>query len=840
VWLAGVASRSVVYPDQVGDLEPPEKGVAHGTDARTISLRGTTVAPPEHPDTRYHLGELVASGGQGDIHRVYDRQLRRWMVMKLLARDCVEDPIAVARFVQEAQITAQLQHPNIVAVHEIGTLGDGRPYYTMAEVRGRTLSSVIAAVHAASRDGWGLEPGGFGFRRLIDVFHRVCEAVGYAHSCGVVHRDLKPLNVMVGAFGEALVLDWGLSRVLGMPATDHPLSTSRQHDDTLVSAAGTIVGTRGYMSPEQATGETTIGPAADVYALGMMLREILTGAPPGLDEVIGLLRPIARVSERPIPDELIAICTRATAAAPANRFSTGRELAHEIAGFLDGDRKRERAHELLAEARALTPTIAELRERAAELHRQARAVLDPLPPWADSAHKEPGWELEDRARALELEADLATLEMTRLVDSSLIEADLPEGHTLLARHYRALHEAAERTGEPTAPRLEVLLRGHDRGEHAAYLAGTGALSIHTEPPAEIELRRYETRGRRLVDVHVRHLGRAPITACELPRGSYLLILRAPGHHEVRYPVAIGRQEHWVSQRPGASEPTPILLPPLGVIGDDEIYVPAGPFTCGGDREAAGEVLPRRQIWVDAFAIRRHPITNLEVLEMVNALIDERDPAAEELALGVVPRHRGTSAGEAGTLVWPRDASGHFALGADDEGVEWGPQVPAFMINWNGAVAYARWLGGRTGRSYRLPGELEYEKAARGADGRAFPWGDFFDPTWACMRTSHEAGIRPVPIDEFPVDESPYGVRGLAGNVVEWCGDEYRREGPPLDAGIYVPPRELSPDAPVSERTLRGGCFLFDSFLLRAASRHNTPSVVRDVTLGFRLARSIDF
>ncbi|HEY6036283.1 MAG TPA: hypothetical protein VIV58_18530, partial [Kofleriaceae bacterium] len=141
-----------------------------GVDAPTLSLRGHRVAPAAAvvQDGRYDIGELVGSGGQGDVYRVYDRELRRHMVMKVIGPDGASDPIALARFVQEAQITAQLQHPNIVPVHEIGTLTSGNRYYTMAEVRGRTLQSVIDAVHAASGDEWGVEPGGFGFRRLID------------------------------------------------------------------------------------------------------------------------------------------------------------------------------------------------------------------------------------------------------------------------------------------------------------------------------------------------------------------------------------------------------------------------------------------------------------------------------------------------------------------------------------------------------------------------------------------------------------------------------------------------------------------------------------------------
>jgi formylglycine-generating enzyme required for sulfatase activity len=110
-----------------------------------------------------------------------------------------------------------------------------------------------------------------------------------------------------------------------------------------------------------------------------------------------------------------------------------------------------------------------------------------------------------------------------------------------------------------------------------------------------------------------------------------------------------------------------------------------------------------------------------------------------------------------------------------------------MVNWHGAVAFADWESRRCGRAYRLPGELEFEKAARGVDGRSFPWGDAFDPTWAGMRLSREGSLRPVEVDAFPVDVSPYGARGMAGNTISWCADEYRREGPPLVDGIYLPP-----------------------------------------------------
>ena len=208
-----------------------------------------------------------------------------------------------------------------------------------------------------------------------------------------------------------------------------------------------------------------------------------------------------------------------------------------------------------------------------------------------------------------------------------------------------------------------------------------------------------------------------------------------------------------------------------------------------------------------------------------------------MALLVAPRERGGSPDTPGALVYGRDDQGRFFCRADADGDVWRPGEPVTLVDWFGARAYAAWRAERDGLPWRLPGELEWEKAARGADERLFPWGDRFDPSWCCMRDSH-AGKRTTPLAEsFPSDCSPYGVRGLAGGVRDWCLDAHRPEGPVLDQGRWVPAVEREDDATVA-RVERGGAWYGFERDSRAANRFATRPTARFHNIGFRLCRSL--
>ena len=815
------------------------------------------------------LGPLGA-GAVGEVRRVRDRDLNRIVAMKILRKRHLPKPSAVARFVEEAQATGQLQHPGIVPVHDLGRLPDGRLYFTMNEIRGRTLADVIREVHSASSPaGWATGATGWTFRRLLDALRDVCEAVGYAHQRGVIHRDLKPQNVMVGAWGQVLVVDWGIAKILGRRAPlerqateEADIVTDRSMNDAQATRDGAVAGTPTYMSPEQARGEIDrLDARTDVYALGALLYELLAGRTPyqhglGWDVVEQVLagppQPLAEVEPEdslhparpPTPPELIEICDRAMAREPSDRFENAGELAAELSAWLDGQRKRQRALAVVASARAKTPEAKALRRRAASLRADAAEALRNIPDWAPEDLKAVGWAMDDQALAMETAARLADLESRALLHGALTHVpDLPEAHAGLADRYRADHSAAEANGDvDAAARAEVMLRTHvsalpaghtSRRRHRAYLEGNGALTLRTDVPAEVLLHRYEARNRRWVPRFERSLGTTPLEDVALPMGTFVAVLRSEGRQDVPYPILVRRREHWNGIPPGASTTRPIALPQPDAIGDD-CYVPAGWFTFG---EVSGDSLPLSRVWLDGFMMQRFQITNREYMVFLDDLVAS---GREDEALRHVPRERPGTRQERGPMIYGTDDEGRFILRADAEGDLWGPDWPVLMIDWLGASAYARWRAARDGLPWRLPSELEWEKSARGVDGRIFPWGPTLDPSWCAMRESHAGRRLPSPVDSYPVDTSVYGVRGLGGNARDWCADHFSKRGPRVSpTGFGLPAQQPSLDASDDDDRVvaRGGYWAGFPHNARSTFRYGTEISNRLSTLGFRLVRT---
>jgi serine/threonine-protein kinase len=331
------------------------------------------------------------------------------------------------------------------------------------------------------------------------------------------------------------------------------------------------------------------------------------------------------------------------------------------------------------------------------------------------------------------------------------------------------------------------------------------------------------------------LGVTPLQEVPLQKGSYRLRLRAPGRAEVRYPVLIERGGHWDGVPPGEGEAFPIVLPAEGELGEDDCYVPAGWCWTGGGPGAA-DTLPVRRVWVDAFVLRRHPVTNAEYLAFLNALIAE---GREDEAVMACPRPHPSMPQTTGELLYARDDAGCFALRAvpgDASGEVWQPDWPVVLVDWHNAVAHARGLASGMRLPWRLPNELEREKAARGADGRHYPWGDHFDATWACVLDSQAGDPVRAGVADYPLDESPYGARGLAGNVRDWCENVWTPDGPDAPGGRL----RLAPatHADAEFRAVRGGAWTSRPELSRAEARFASKPTMRWTTTGLRLARSV--
>jgi len=821
--------------------------------------------------SRYERLEEIGHGGFAVVHRARDRKLGREVALKVMRDDVKVDPEGLARFRREAEAAARLSHPNIVTILDAGE-DAGQMVIAMELVHGETLAHMLGARRVE-------------LRALVALLEKVARGVHHAHERGIIHRDLKPSNVLVTLAGEPKVADFGLAHLGGR--------------DTALTKSGALLGTPLYMAPEQAEGRVgAITARTDVYALGAMLYEIISGRPPHVgDTAIEICRRI--LDEEPITPrrlntrvsrDLEVVALVAIDKDPRRRYATAGAFADDLRRWLAGEpivarpagaltravkwvrrhptrsavagllalgllvaallradsamktardrttalmavkiatekrdweslarawtqlealgdpgagrqaaqalqraaeeRAEKRAAELAQRAEEAERDYGRLKERLRELDRLIEDEMVRVENWSPPSEKARGWALmTERDRLADAEPAVEA-RVTGLWNSAMRARP---GERSYARRlgdflWSRMAEAEDAGDAVRSRRAAATLRrfAEDAGlaDVLERLDAGGTVTLESDPPgAEVAVFRYETADDRTLVA--RPFAR---TGATLPAGSYLFILRARGCRDVRYPLSVGR---------GTKHEARVKLYTDDEIGRDFVYVPAGTFHFRSD-----------SIVDDGPGLTGHPyvadffISRLEVTANdYGAFLNDRSYHTLEQAARFAPR--GLS-GREGDRLW---------IEADLDG------RPIVSISWHAAQAYGAWLTARARAAgekvtYRLPTATEWQKAARGADPRAYPWGSMFDWTFAQGGRSRPAPHKLEKVGSYPRDESPYGVRDMSGSVSEWTsdGDE-------------------------NGRLVCGGSWVHtDARHMIATSLSQMGPDARDVYLGFRLVR----
>ena len=763
-------------------------------------VRKRTITPPKVSQAtlegQYEFDRLLGKGGMGEIWLTRDQRLERQVAIKVVRRGVKNPDEASNALGDEARLTAGLQHPNIIPIHDIGITDDGGVFYAMKRVRGKSLRDILATL----RIGGPATTERYSLIKLVAILHKVCQAIAFAHAEGVLHRDLKPANIMVGDYGEVLIIDWGLARKKPPRISGQP----PEPDEATIAQ-----GTPSYLPPEEVRyGYLGNDERSDVYSLGALLYQILTWHPPfrkkrSEDFNVFIKRvvetapipPQQRAGARQLPPDLVSLATRCLQKRPEDRIQTAGEMALELVAHIEGTKakaaRQEEAALANASANAAVDRLGELQSQLHEMRVGLIAASADTPPWSTAEQRKLLYRAETRIHECERDLLDAHNEAVEYFHQAL--SHVPEDRVALsglADLYWDRFKGAEAVGaEQDRMRFEALIRIFDEDRYRDRLRGEGELSIQTDPEGcQVELSRRLEMERRFVYTESRELGQTPIPPRSLQRGRYLLTIEGLDGLVVRYPVNIDRGSQVL-----------VDIPMHLQIPDGLLVIPRGPFPYG---ESSGLTVD-----LPAFAIGRFLVTFREYLEFI-AFTREQDRFEAWMRL---PRSRGIPGHH-----WKWDGSTYQL---ESPGVSIEPDFPVVGISQDDARTYCWWLSMNSGRQYRLPAEEEWEKAARGPDGRLYPWGNQFDPSFCLMRETRRGGSALEAVGSVPGDESPYGVRDMAGLVKEWCSSGTEQDE--------------------FWRPVRGGSWIDPSFACNVTRRNGLPEDTTADDLGFRVVLDLE-
>ncbi|HEY4179169.1 MAG TPA: bifunctional serine/threonine-protein kinase/formylglycine-generating enzyme family protein [Kofleriaceae bacterium] len=786
-------------------------------DTHTRAKKPTTI-PPSLPaadmvGSRYKRLFPLGSGGLGEVVACEDLVLGRTVALKAGHMqggvDSYSTKVILAR---EARIISHLEHPNIIPIYDAGTDPQRGPFYVMRQVTEQSFDSLLRK----RRSGEG-DAREYSLNRLLRYFLQVCNAVDYAHYRGVIHCDIKPANILLGDYGEVLLVDWGLAQ-----SRVHPL--------------GVRGGTLGYMAPEQMDPHCDrFDERTDVFALGALLYEILCGkaAFPEVknsDVTTVGVDPLALYQTPPLPSkvakheevspELEDFCMRAIAIDRQLRLPSARFLADAIDEFIEGSKEKARK-KLEADRNAdngdeLAERYFEFAESRPEKVTVFRALRADVVPWAVPDDKQDLWDAEDIIRVTDA-LQVRTLQSAISAYESALEN--VGNHTrakkgLAALYYNELKLARRRGDGLGEVAYEQLLREVDDGDLAHELSRDGQLLLTIpENASRVTLAKLAERDRRLVDQSVEVITTRPDLSRALSAGRYVVSATFAEDQTVSWPVKI---------EPGAISAVRIHLA-ANDLRSHEVLVPAGPTRLGGD-PLSTDTEETLIVDVPAFVIQRHPVTLAKWFEFLDEL-RETDPHA----VGAhIPR---TNIGaptwqyskSKGSWIADKSVAAIVLPPTEEANPNFDPMtLPVFGVSAVSAEVFAKWLSKKDGFTWRLPNEIEWEKAGRGVDGRVFPWGDHFDATFCKMRDSRGGLPHAEPVGSYLWDVSPYGVCDMAGGSADWCTPDHRRTAP-------REPREV---------VSRGGAWCDWSIDCRLASRRRYYATEHSARVGVRLVRDV--